>query len=342
MIQTLVRVNRIAPRAARRRRRQRSRSIGRLARSSSLAADVEVVAIAEAARRFSLAGLPSASAHGRRRSAAHSRGARMAARLRPLLTFGSVALEVHGSDRVVGVTLARIDADGRPVPGSERRIAADAACLGYRLHRLERARARLGRRHQPGPPGTGLRAIRDTSGRSSVGGVIVGDGAGMGGRCGGDRRGHDQRAQPRRRTSAMPRATSGAGSGCAMQHMARWAVRSAGSSSRALDVSSGAAADFAETGGVPTPPVLPVRGTSPSGRFGARSPAVTARHRQPEATTGAGRHGPLPRPGCCGALLQELIVAGRRSPSWAKLSPLARLPRLRCRTVSSPRSSLRE
>jgi hypothetical protein len=109
-------------------------------------------------------------------------GARMAARLRSLLTFGSVALEVHGSDRVAGVTLARIDADGRPVPGSERRIAADSVCLGYGfIASSELARA-LGCRHQPGPPGTGLRAVRDTSGRSSVPEVfIVGDGAGMGG-----------------------------------------------------------------------------------------------------------------------------------------------------------------
>jgi hypothetical protein len=106
----------------------------------------------------------------------------MAARLRPLLAFDSVALEVHGTDRVVGVTLARIDADGEPIPGSERRIDADAVCVGYGfIASSELARA-LGCRHTPGSPGSGLRALRDASGRSSVREVfIVGDGAGMGG-----------------------------------------------------------------------------------------------------------------------------------------------------------------
>ena len=178
--QTLVRVNRIAP--GRRVVIAGNGPLNWQLAIELLAADVEVVAIAEAAPRFSLAGLPSLLHMAGADPLRTFDGARMAARLRPLLSFGSVALEVHGSDRVAAVTLARIDADGRPVPGSERRIAVDAVCLGYGfIASSELARA-LGCRHRPGLPGTGLRAIRDASGRSSIAEVfIVGDGAGMGG-----------------------------------------------------------------------------------------------------------------------------------------------------------------
>ena len=141
-----------------------------------------MVAVAEAAPRFALADLPSLARMAGADPLRTLEGARMAARLRRLLAFASVALEVHGSDRVAGVTLVRIDAEGRPVPGSERRIDADAVSVGYGfIASSELARA-LACRHQPGPRGSGLRAVRDASGRSSVPQVfIVGDGAGMGG-----------------------------------------------------------------------------------------------------------------------------------------------------------------
>jgi thioredoxin reductase len=147
-----------------------------------LAAGVEVAAVVEAAERFSLAG-PAALA---RRLAADPlrtfEGARLAARLRSRLAFGSVLVELHGQDRVAAVTLARIAASGRPLPGSERRIEADAVCVGYGfIASSELARA-LSCRHEIGAPGTGLRAVRDADGRSSVPEVfIAGDGAGMGG-----------------------------------------------------------------------------------------------------------------------------------------------------------------
>jgi thioredoxin reductase len=178
--QTLVRVNRIAP--GRRVVVAGNGPLNWQLAIELLSAGVEVVAVAEAAASFSLAGLP---ALGRMTGADPLRvveGARMAARLRRLLTFGTVALEVHGTDRASGVTLARIDADGKPVPGSERRVDADAVCVGYGFIASNELARALDCRHEPGPPGSGLRALRDASGRSSVAEVfIVGDGAGMGG-----------------------------------------------------------------------------------------------------------------------------------------------------------------
>ncbi|MFB7616517.1 NAD(P)/FAD-dependent oxidoreductase [Kitasatospora sp. NPDC056181] len=50
-------------------------------------------------------------------------------RLRPR----SAVVEAHGTDRVTAVTVARLDADWRPVPGSERRIDCDALAVGHGL-----------------------------------------------------------------------------------------------------------------------------------------------------------------------------------------------------------------
>ncbi|MFF2044281.1 NAD(P)/FAD-dependent oxidoreductase [Kitasatospora sp. NPDC058170] len=45
----------------------------------------------------------------------------------------SAVVEAHGTDRVTAVTVARLDADWRPVPGTERRIACDAVAVGHGL-----------------------------------------------------------------------------------------------------------------------------------------------------------------------------------------------------------------
>ncbi|MEV3989933.1 NAD(P)/FAD-dependent oxidoreductase [Streptomyces sp. NPDC049837] len=52
-------------------------------------------------------------------------------RVRPLLR--SAVTHVHGTERVEAVTVARLDRDWRPVPGSERRIACDALAVGHGL-----------------------------------------------------------------------------------------------------------------------------------------------------------------------------------------------------------------
>ncbi|MFF8844999.1 FAD-dependent oxidoreductase [Streptomyces sp. NPDC015127] len=58
-------------------------------------------------------------------------GAMLRHRVRPLLR--SAVTHVHGTERVEAVTVARLDRDWRPVPGSERRIQCDALAVGHGL-----------------------------------------------------------------------------------------------------------------------------------------------------------------------------------------------------------------
>ncbi len=44
---------------------------------------------------------------------------------------GRAVVAAHGTDRVEAVTVARVDKNWRPIPGTERRIAADAVCVGH-------------------------------------------------------------------------------------------------------------------------------------------------------------------------------------------------------------------
>lgn len=44
---------------------------------------------------------------------------------------GRAVIAAHGTDRVEAVTVARVDTNWRPVPGTEQRIAADAVCVSH-------------------------------------------------------------------------------------------------------------------------------------------------------------------------------------------------------------------
>ncbi|MDR1294854.1 MAG: FAD-dependent oxidoreductase, partial [Bifidobacteriaceae bacterium] len=44
---------------------------------------------------------------------------------------GEAVVAAHGDGRVEAVTLARLDPDWRPIPGSHRQVEVDAACLGH-------------------------------------------------------------------------------------------------------------------------------------------------------------------------------------------------------------------
>jgi len=46
-------------------------------------------------------------------------------------SLGHAVIAAHGTEHVEAVTVARVDADWRPIPGSERRIAADAVCVSH-------------------------------------------------------------------------------------------------------------------------------------------------------------------------------------------------------------------
>jgi NADPH-dependent 2,4-dienoyl-CoA reductase/sulfur reductase-like enzyme len=53
------------------------------------------------------------------------------ARHRVPLRHGWTVVAAHGTCRVEAVTIARLDSDWRPVPGSERRVEVDAVCVGF-------------------------------------------------------------------------------------------------------------------------------------------------------------------------------------------------------------------
>ncbi|MER7752441.1 FAD-dependent oxidoreductase [Kitasatospora sp. NPDC097643] len=103
------------------------------AASSLVTAGAEVPAVVEAtnylgyARRPGvLAAVPAKLVEG----AGHGSALlRHGVRLRPR----SAVVEAHGTDRVTAVTVARLDAEWRPVPGTERRIECDAVAVGHGL-----------------------------------------------------------------------------------------------------------------------------------------------------------------------------------------------------------------
>lgn len=147
-----------------------------------LAAGVVVLAIVEAAERFSLDGLSSLVRMFAADPLRTLEGASMMRQVRSLLAFGSALIEVHGKERVASVTLARIDTRGRPLSGTEWHVDADAVCVGYGFTASNDLARALNCRHEVGALGSGLRAVRDADGRSSVPEVfIAGDGAGIGG-----------------------------------------------------------------------------------------------------------------------------------------------------------------
>lgn len=86
-----------------------------------------------------------------------------------------------GASKAERVTVARTDADGTIVPGSERSFEVDAVCLGYGfLPQAEAARA-LGCATESSADGT-IRVVRDDAGHTTIEDVqVIGDGGGLGG-----------------------------------------------------------------------------------------------------------------------------------------------------------------
>ncbi|MGW9071125.1 FAD/NAD(P)-dependent oxidoreductase [Streptomyces yangpuensis] len=97
-----------------------------------------------------------------------------------LLTRHAVT-EAHGTGRIEAVTVARLDRDWRPVPGTARRIPCDALAVGHGLvPQLELATG-LGCATRPSPDGTVALEV-DAEQRTSVPGVwSAGETGGIGG-----------------------------------------------------------------------------------------------------------------------------------------------------------------
>ncbi|GAA4895183.1 pyruvate/2-oxoglutarate dehydrogenase complex dihydrolipoamide dehydrogenase (E3) component [Stackebrandtia albiflava] len=94
---------------------------------------------------------------------------------------GQAVVAAHGRDRLTAVTVARLTANWRVVPGSRRRIECDVLAVGYGFTpQLELAEA-LGCRLEPGASGDPVVAVSATQ-RTSVPGVYAaGEVTGVGG-----------------------------------------------------------------------------------------------------------------------------------------------------------------
>lgn len=93
----------------------------------------------------------------------------------------SAVVEAHGTERVTAVTVARLDADWRPVPGTERRIACDALAVGHGLVPQLELATELGAETRPVPDGT-LALRVDARQRTTVPGLwAAGETCGVGG-----------------------------------------------------------------------------------------------------------------------------------------------------------------
>jgi NADPH-dependent 2,4-dienoyl-CoA reductase/sulfur reductase-like enzyme len=98
-----------------------------------LKAGAEVVAVAEAADPLqSLAELPKFWGHWDRLGEALEYTNTLREHHVPLL-FNRAIVEASGKECVEKATIARLDAQGKPIPGTERHFEVDAICLGYGL-----------------------------------------------------------------------------------------------------------------------------------------------------------------------------------------------------------------
>ncbi|MFG2485101.1 NAD(P)/FAD-dependent oxidoreductase [Streptomyces virginiae] len=148
---------------------------------SLAAAGATVPAVVEAAAYTAYAGQVPALLRnpGKLVEAAGYGGALARHRVR-LLTRHAVT-EAHGTDRVEAVTVARLDRDWRPLPGTARRIPCDALAVGHGLvPQLELATG-LGCATRPSPDGT-VALVLDAEQRTSVPGIwSAGETGGIGG-----------------------------------------------------------------------------------------------------------------------------------------------------------------
>ncbi|MFT2692107.1 FAD-dependent oxidoreductase [Clavibacter zhangzhiyongii] len=102
---------------------------------SLVQAGAHVVGIHEAARVPALARgwlrRPAGLARAPHKAAELAGYVSVLARERIGYSTGSAVVAAHGTDRVEAVTVQRLDASWAPIPGTERRIAVDAVCVGH-------------------------------------------------------------------------------------------------------------------------------------------------------------------------------------------------------------------
>ncbi|MEZ0068687.1 NADPH-dependent 2,4-dienoyl-CoA reductase/sulfur reductase-like enzyme [Streptacidiphilus sp. MAP12-20] len=98
-----------------------------------------------------------------------------------LLRPRTAVVAAHGDERVEAVTLARLDADWRPLPGTERRVACDSVAIGHGLVPQLELPLELGCRTVRMPDGSPALDVDDRQ-RTSVPGLwAAGESTGVGG-----------------------------------------------------------------------------------------------------------------------------------------------------------------
>ncbi|MFB7174004.1 NAD(P)/FAD-dependent oxidoreductase [Streptomyces sp. NPDC056254] len=148
---------------------------------SLAAAGATVPAVVEAAAYTAYAGrLPTLLRNPAKLVEAAGYGGALARHHVRLLTRHAVT-EAHGTGRIEAVTVARLDRDWRPLPGTARRIPCDALAVGHGLvPQLELATG-LGCATRPSPDGTVALEV-DAEQRTSVPGIwSAGETGGIGG-----------------------------------------------------------------------------------------------------------------------------------------------------------------
>jgi D-hydroxyproline dehydrogenase subunit alpha len=150
--------------------------------ASLLKAGIRVAAVLEGARlERGLRGALSAWGQwGRLREGLQSL-ALLARRNVPYRTGWGI-VSVQGKDSVEGATIARLDGNWRPVPGSEQQIRCDTVCIGYGLVPFNGLAGLAGAEQEWRPNLGGEVPKRDLYLQTTVPGIYaIGDGAGIGG-----------------------------------------------------------------------------------------------------------------------------------------------------------------
>lgn len=146
------------------------------------AAGARVEALVEATRPRSMLGatLP-ALAHPTRLGEAAGYLRRLArAGVRP--RGGRAVIRCEGADRVEAAVIAEVDAEWRPIPGTERMIAADAVCVSFGFAPALDVSRNLGCRDVPHPSRPTGAVWHDADQATSVAGVFAaGETTGVGG-----------------------------------------------------------------------------------------------------------------------------------------------------------------
>ncbi len=149
------------------------------------AAGVEIVAVVEAAPAPFKAPVAAALAMLRHAPGLVLDGLRHLRKLRRAgvrLLHGHAVVAAQGEGRVAQAVVARIDADGHAVPGTERRFDIDALCLGYGFHPQSELPRALGVNFTWDARRAMLVAARGEDGATQIEHLwLVGDGGGLGG-----------------------------------------------------------------------------------------------------------------------------------------------------------------